>query len=145
MLVTCAICGYDFLTEADEVFFHPGHGEKGNWYCARCVGIKAEEREKIKELVSDGHSRHCACRIVWGGEECECGWTEKQEKPYYLVMAFSSSQTIKIGGADVPIDLVWYDGMIGAIPLFDDIEKAKACAALQKHKTIIHAVRIVRG
>jgi len=34
---------------------------------------EAENIERIKELRNDGHTRHCACRLVWGDGECECG------------------------------------------------------------------------
>lgn len=27
---------------------------------------------KILELQKDGHTFHCACRIIWGDGECEC-------------------------------------------------------------------------
>ena len=28
--------------------------------------------EAIKALQKEGHSHHCACRIVFGDDECEC-------------------------------------------------------------------------
>ena len=34
---------------------------------------QAENLEKIKELRMSGHTHHCACRLVWGDGECECG------------------------------------------------------------------------
>ena len=33
--------------------------------------IKVDEVE-IDKLRQEGHSRHCACRIVWGDGECVC-------------------------------------------------------------------------
>ncbi len=34
---------------------------------------EAENLERIKGLRKVGHTHHCACRIVWGDGECECG------------------------------------------------------------------------
>ena len=37
---------------------------------------KIEHQEELKEidkLRDQGHTHHCACRIVWGDGECECG------------------------------------------------------------------------
>lgn len=31
-----------------------------------------EDRIKIKKLIKQGHTRHCAYRIVWGDGECTC-------------------------------------------------------------------------
>ena len=31
-----------------------------------------EELERIEELVREGHTYHCACRMVYGDGECEC-------------------------------------------------------------------------
>ena len=27
----------------------------------------------IRKIQESGHTRHCACRQVWGDGECECG------------------------------------------------------------------------
>ena len=35
------------------------------------------DKEEIKRLVVEGHTYHCACRIVWGDGQCEC----KMEDP----------------------------------------------------------------
>lgn len=35
--------------------------------------IVNEEKLEIERLVASGHTRHCACRIVWGDGCCECG------------------------------------------------------------------------
>lgn len=46
---------------------------------------KIEEAENLKmidELVAKGHSRHCACRQVWGDGECECDMYAKSYDPY---------------------------------------------------------------
>lgn len=32
----------------------------------------AEELKQIDTLEKQGHSPHCACRLVWGDGECEC-------------------------------------------------------------------------
>ena len=31
-----------------------------------------EEREQVDVLISQGHTRHCACRQVWGDGLCTC-------------------------------------------------------------------------
>ena len=40
------------------------------------------DKERIEQIVSQGHSRHCACRQVWGDGECECSMYEKGYDPY---------------------------------------------------------------
>lgn len=44
-----------------------------------------EEQENLKEidrLKSEGHSYHCACRIIWGDGECECDLYKLDCNPY---------------------------------------------------------------
>lgn len=41
--------------------------------CFFCVKQNREDSESLKALQEAGHTRHCACRIVWGDGECECG------------------------------------------------------------------------
>ena len=31
-----------------------------------------EENKAVDAFVADGHTKHCACRLVWGDGECEC-------------------------------------------------------------------------
>jgi hypothetical protein len=31
-----------------------------------------EELKQIREIETQGHTYHCACRQVWGDGECEC-------------------------------------------------------------------------
>ena len=31
-----------------------------------------ENLDKIGQLRLEGHTHHCACRLVWGDGECEC-------------------------------------------------------------------------
>ena len=36
---------------------------------------QVEEKDNLLQIdrfVEDGHTRHCACRLVWGDGECEC-------------------------------------------------------------------------
>jgi hypothetical protein len=40
--------------------------------CARCQDETDEENRQISAFHHDGHSYHCACRLVWGDGECEC-------------------------------------------------------------------------
>lgn len=75
----CKKCGKKF-DQPTELFF----------YCADCndqlwAKLKKKEKkniEKINELVRKGHSRHCACRQVWGDGECECDLYDKGYDPY---------------------------------------------------------------
>ena len=32
-----------------------------------------EESMRAQTLITQGHTHHCACRLVWGDGECECG------------------------------------------------------------------------
>lgn len=34
--------------------------------------------DKIHELMKDGHSYHCSCKMIWGDGECECGIKSKE-------------------------------------------------------------------
>ncbi len=34
--------------------------------------MKPSDHDEIERLQKDGHTYHCACRIVWGDGECEC-------------------------------------------------------------------------
>lgn len=38
-----------------------------NW-----IADHKEELSRVDTLAADGHTRHCACRIVWGDGECTC-------------------------------------------------------------------------
>lgn len=40
--------------------------------CPDCIAEATADAEKIGRLISEGHSRHCACRQAWGDGECEC-------------------------------------------------------------------------
>jgi len=42
--------------------------------CSQCTDAMNEDKALINHLVSRGHTRHCACRQVWGDGECECDW-----------------------------------------------------------------------
>lgn len=43
-----------------------------NLLCRKCDEIQQEEIKEIEEIIKEGHTRHCACRQVWGDGECEC-------------------------------------------------------------------------
>ena len=47
--------------------------EYGLLVCPECIYQDAEEKRLILILYAQGHTRHCACRQVWGDGECECG------------------------------------------------------------------------
>ncbi len=40
---------------------------------------ESKNLELIKEIQTKGHSRHCACRQVWGDGECSCS-KDSQDK-----------------------------------------------------------------
>lgn len=42
----------------------------------------ADDLKCIDALVAQGHTRHCACRQVWGDGECSCE-LEKAYDPYW--------------------------------------------------------------
>ena len=56
----CLMCGVKEVVK--ETNGYPG-------ICESCV----KEKEEITEAVRSGHTYHCACRMVWGDGECECG------------------------------------------------------------------------
>jgi hypothetical protein len=31
------------------------------------------DHDELERLKKEGHTNHCACRIVWGDGMCECG------------------------------------------------------------------------
>ena len=62
-----------------EKAFKPVYRKPEN-YCDKCNDElwaeweieHADELTSIDELKTKGHSRHCACRIIWGDGECTC-------------------------------------------------------------------------
>lgn len=40
--------------------------------CQPCVDCKRDKRQ-IVAFMDEGHTYHCACRLVWGDGQCECG------------------------------------------------------------------------
>lgn len=53
----CKLCG-----------INPANGD----LCSQCTDQMNEDYDMIDYLVSQGHSRHCACRMVWGDGVCTC-------------------------------------------------------------------------
>lgn len=47
----------------------PGPGRK---LCDSCESENDIDSKLINAFVGQGHSRHCAGRMVWGDGECEC-------------------------------------------------------------------------
>lgn len=41
--------------------------------CRECLDKWNADCELITKLADAGHSNHCACRMVWGLEKCQCG------------------------------------------------------------------------
>jgi hypothetical protein len=61
----CNRCGDEFI------------GSSANFnLCQRCK----EDDLKIDKFKDEGHTRHCACRMVWGDGECECNKTGEPKK-----------------------------------------------------------------
>lgn len=46
------------------------------------VKLLFDAHKKIDQIVKNGHSRHCACRQVWGDGECECDLYKLGYDPY---------------------------------------------------------------
>jgi len=44
------------------------------------------DEESIEILQKEGHTYHCACRIVWGDGECECDKADKIPGPVSSLM-----------------------------------------------------------
>jgi len=44
------------------------------------IELLQEDEDEITRLERDGHTYHCACRIVWGDGQCECKQVEKIEE-----------------------------------------------------------------
>lgn len=42
-----------------------------------------EDKEEVERLQIEGHTYHCACRIVWGDGQCECENIEIIEEVKY--------------------------------------------------------------
>ena len=51
-----------------EFIDHPCNSMNGCQPCANCK----EDKKRIVALLDEGHTYHCACRIIWGDGECEC-------------------------------------------------------------------------
>jgi len=49
--------------------------------------IDAESEEYIQVLIyqDEGHTHHCACRMVWGGGECECNLNKQTPEMFKAV------------------------------------------------------------
>lgn len=45
--------------------------------CPACVQQNERDFQELSKLHSQGHTLHCARRIVWGDGECECSMREK--------------------------------------------------------------------
>jgi len=50
--------------------------------CDDCGKQWDEDIDRIDALVSQGHTRHCACRQIWGDGGCSCE-LEKHYDPYW--------------------------------------------------------------
>jgi NMD protein affecting ribosome stability and mRNA decay len=59
MNIMCKTCGTKEVTDEDNL-------------CASCRVELEKDNSKINGLISEGHTRHCACRMVWGDGECTC-------------------------------------------------------------------------
>lgn len=50
--------------------------------CMACVTQNINDEGKMRFLIYQGHTRHCAERQVWGDGECSCE-LEKHYDPYW--------------------------------------------------------------
>lgn len=41
------------------------------------INYEQNDLSKINELMKDGHSYQCACRMIWVDGKCECGVKSK--------------------------------------------------------------------
>jgi hypothetical protein len=75
----CERCGQEF---------------NGNSASFRLCPLCNKDDKEIDRLKQEGHSRHCACRIVMGDGECECNKTgePKLENLIYILLADKSLQ-----------------------------------------------------
>jgi len=51
-----------------------------------------EDLAEIEHFQAKGHSRHCACRMIWGDGECECDLYNKGYDPYAWMKLTSNSK-----------------------------------------------------
>lgn len=49
------------------------HDTKDGYLCKPCDERIKQDHYLIKAFEKDGHTTHCAKRMVWGDGECECG------------------------------------------------------------------------
>ncbi|GEM_PF-3524683 len=61
--------------------------------CRTCTKQNREDQKKIAQHIKDGHTEHCAKRLVWGDGECECkAFPEKRDPMEELVRAIRRLQ-----------------------------------------------------
>ncbi len=60
--------------------------------CCGCTEQNREDQKKIKQYIRDGHTEHCAERLVWGDGECECKAFPENRDPMELVRAIRRLQ-----------------------------------------------------
>jgi len=49
-------------------------------------------------------------------------------KKYYVVQGMNKTATVSVLGMEKEIELSWIEGQIGAMPIFDDLDKALSYA-----------------
>lgn len=57
-------CEYANLAHEDD----PALGME----CLAVHPSQCPDKQAIEKNVREGHTYHCACRLVWGDGECEC-------------------------------------------------------------------------
>ena len=57
-----------------------------NGLCPGCQKQNEVDHQSIDGHVSAGHSYHCACRMIWGDGECECGIKKAEQPKKYVVI-----------------------------------------------------------
>jgi hypothetical protein len=66
----CPQCGVNELRQEDELGL-----------CLSCEKENSHDTTRINSLQKDGHTYHCANRIVYGDGECECDLIKTAAKP----------------------------------------------------------------
>ena len=68
---SCEACGQDH-----KQLYFTGSAESGSYWCLQCVlDAHADNEKTLREIAlheHEGHTAHCAARMMWGDGQCEC-------------------------------------------------------------------------
>lgn len=65
---------------------------------------------------------------------------KNKPKKYYSINGMNRTATLNILGLEHKIELSWIEGQVGAMPIFDDYNKAKKYA--DKHNYTISELKV---